>query len=57
MSSMYRLCCCNNLVFNNFSMYLCGGDDVVLCTEVDAVLGLLHPANHGARQVDSPAQI
>ena len=34
--------------------YLGGGEYVVLGTEVNAVLGLLHATNHGARQVDPP---
>jgi len=33
---------------------LSGGQDVVLGAEVDAVLGLLHPPDHGTGQVDSP---
>ena len=34
--------------------YLGGGEYVVLGTEVNTVLGLLHATNHGARQVDPP---
>ena len=36
--------------------YLGGGEYVVLGTEVNTVLGLLHATNHGARQVDPPEE-
>ncbi len=39
------------LIFTDLSC----GNDVVLGAEVNAVLGFLHPANHGARKVDPPA--
>jgi hypothetical protein len=44
----------------DFLFYQCDlscGNDVVLGAEVNAVLSLLHPANHGARKVDPPTYI
>ncbi len=45
------------MIFFFYQCDLSCGNDVVLCAEVNAVLGLLHPANHGARKVDPPAYI